>query len=448
MEIEKKRLPRSEAVQSIIEASLNAVAPGKLMTKVIRAGESTIQARTKKIRVGPYAKLITICVGKAAVGMQQGLETVFQSKITAGLVITKNIPDGTPNIEAEVIYGEHPVPGLKSLEAGQILLKKVEGLRKEDTVIIGISGGASSLLIAPVPGLTLADIKKTNELLLKSGLPIQDINCIRKHLDTLKGGGLARMLFPARVVTLILSDVFDDSISNIGSGLTAEDPSTFKDAVEILNQYGLMKEIPALVEKYLSDGALGLNPETVKRNDIYLTRVTNLIIGSNQQAIRGAEKAALSLGILPIAIKKPFFGNAAENGPKFARLLIDRKRRISSSRQKPFVIIAGGESTVYVQGAGKGGRNLEMALSAVEMLDGIPDVSMVCLASDGEDGVTDAAGAIVDGSTARQAKRLGLDSRDFLARNDSYSYFSKTGGLIRTGPTGTNVNDLVFLFSW
>jgi hydroxypyruvate reductase len=339
-----------------------------------------------------------------------------------------------------VIEGGHPVPDARSLEAGERVLKFVSSLKKEDILVCLISGGGSALVTAPrVP---LEDLQTLTSLLLASGARIDEINTLRRQLDRIKGGGLARAT-KARVISLILSDVIGDPLEAIASGPTVPDPTTAEDAVRILKKYELEKQVPDSIHGILlrapsSAPVLQRLPAEDGGGSI---SVRNTIIGDNKLAAQAALEQAKRQGFHGEILTNELQGEAREVG----RELAHRLRVESSQSSRPFCLIAGGETTVTVRGAGKGGRNQELALAVVPDLGGLENVLLIALATDGDDGPTDAAGAVVTGESAERAKSLGLDVANHLARNDAYPFFEALGDLLKTGPTGTNVNDLIFL---
>jgi glycerate 2-kinase len=378
-------------------------------------------------------------IGKAAIPMMDALAQ--QLPLTGGLAVTK-FASRAASGSYTVIEGGHPVPDARSLDAGKRVLDFVSSLQEDDTLICLISGGGSALVTLPHEGISLEDMQSLTSLLLSSGARIDEINTLRRHLDRVKGGGLARAT-KARVISLILSDVIGNSLEAIASGPTAPDPTTRKDALEILEKYVATQsqrhaDLPNSVTQHLR-GSKEL--ETFKPDDPIFTRAQNLIIGDNRLAARAALDQAKREGFGAEILTNELQGEASEVGLELARQL-----RVSISvKPRPFCLIAGGETTVTITGDGKGGRNQELALAAVDELAGLGEVMLIALATDGDDGPTDAAGAVVTGESARRAESLGLRATDHLSRNDAYPFFEALGDLMKTGPTGTNVNDLVFL---
>jgi glycerate-2-kinase len=343
--------------------------------------------------------------------------------------------------------GSHPIPSEKSVDATSAMLEVLKKTTTNDLVIGLISGGGSALMTYPVEQVGLAGLQNVTSLLLKSGATIEEMNTIRKHLDLVKGGGLVKHISPARSYHLILSDVLGDPLSMIASGPTSADSTTFEDCLEIINKYGINKLMDDKAMAFLKDGAAGLKEETIKEGNTILKDHQNLIIGSLSIAANAAYKQAISAGFDAKIITTSLRGEAREIGAKLACQLVELVKN-KKPDEKPICLIAGGETTVTVKGKGKGGRNQELALAAAQILNGINNCAMITFATDGEDGPTDAAGGYVTGETIGTGVIMNLDSQEFLDNNDAYEYLEKVGGLIKTGPTGTNVNDLVLMFAF
>ncbi len=371
-------------------------------------------------------------IGKAAVPMMEAL--AGRIPLSGGLAVTKFAPRGTSSLYP-VIEGGHPIPDVRSLHAGGRVLNFVSSLKEKDTLICLISGGGSALVTSPY--VPLEDLQTLTSLLLSSGARIDEINILRRQLDRIKGGGLASAT-KAKIISLILSDVVGDPLEAIASGPTVPDPTTVEDAFAVIEKYHLEKQIPLTVTHFLNRAR-----KKPKREDPILDRVQNIIVGDNKLAASAALKQAEQEGFHAEILTNELQGEACEVGRELAhRLRVD-----SSARPRPFCLIAGGETTVTVKGNGKGGRNQELALAAVTELAGLQDVMLIALATDGDDGPTDAAGAVVTGESAHRANSLGLDAAAHLSGNDAYPFFEALGDLLKTGPTGTNVNDLIFLFA-
>jgi glycerate-2-kinase len=321
------------------------------------------------------------------------------------------------------------------------MLDMAEKAKEDDLVICLISGGGSSLMPLPRGKISIADKREITNALLKCGATINEINTVRKHISDFKGGWLAKKAYPATILNLILSDVVGDPLDFIASGPTVPDSTTFIDAVKVLEKYGLWSKAPASIRKVLSDGKKGLMPETPKADDEAFKRVFNVVVGNNRLASLTAQEFLKSEGLNTLLLTATLEGEARHVGVMLASIA----REVSLSGNpvpKPAGIIAGGETTVIVTGKGLGGRNQEIALAAARNLKDMNGAVVASLSTDGVDGPTDAAGAIVDGKTLERSAKNGLTPEEYLARNDSYHFFSKLGDLIVTGPTGTNVNDI------
>lgn len=364
-----------------------------------------------------------LAIGKAALPMMSALAESIP--LSGALAISKHASPPHFNL-FPVLLGGHPIPDARSVHAGERAIEFVSSLKEEDTLICLISGGGSALVTMPL--IPLEQLQALTSALLSCGAPIDEINTVRRHLDRIKGGGLA-CATRARIINLILSDVIGNPLEAIASGPTAPDLTTKEDALMILKKYGLESYVPVS----------GLKPSL----PFPFPRVQNNIIGDNNLAAQAAQAQAKREGFDSEILTNELQGEAREVGIKLARQL----RSETSKRSRPFCLIAGGETTVTIRGNGIGGRNQELALAAVDELRGLENVMLISLATDGEDGPTNAAGAVVTGESARMAESLGLGAADHLSRNDAYSFFDALGDLIKTGPSGTNVNDLVFLFA-
>jgi glycerate-2-kinase len=307
-------------------------------------------------------------------------------------------------------------------------------------IVTLISGGGSALLVAPQDGISLADKQRTTSLLLNAGVDIGELNTVRKHLSRVKGGRLAEAAFPATVVSLILSDVIGDRLDVIASGPTAADPTTFGEALGIFERYRLSEAVPPPVMELLRRGDRGDIPETPKAGSLFLDRIENIIVGSNRQALEAAARSARELGFTVEILSAELTGEAREVGRQLARQALAAAS--SKAGNAGHCLLAGGETTVTVRGQGKGGRNMELALAFAIEIEGLPGITLLSAGTDGTDGPTEAAGAIVDGGTVARAREKGLDPREYLDNNDSYTFFKTCGGLLVTGATGTNVMDL------
>jgi len=321
------------------------------------------------------------------------------------------------------------------------MLELVKDISRDDLVIVLVSGGGSALMPLPVHGVTLNDEARVTSLLLRSGASIEEINTVRKHLSQIKGGRLAERLYPATVLTLIISDVVGDRIDSVASGPTSPDPTTYGDGEQVLKKYQLWSQIPKNPRRIIIQGLKGLRAETPKPRNKIFKRVHNLIVGSNRASCLAAAAALRKAGYRTRVLSMQIAGEAREAGGILGSIANDMHDN------SPAALVAGGETTVTVKGSGRGGRNQELALSAAVRINGSEGVVVGSFATDGIEGQTDAAGAIVDGTTVKRGLKLRMDPGDYLKKNDSYSYLSRLNDLVVTGPTGTNVNDIMILAS-
>jgi hydroxypyruvate reductase len=375
----------------------------------------------------PRGRTLVIGAGKAAAAMAAAVEAAWDGPLV-GLVVTR-YGHGAPTRRIEVVEASHPVPDAAGERAAQRMLQAVQGLTGDDLVLCLISGGGSALLAAPAPGLSLDDKRAINKALLASGADISEMNCVRKHLSAVKGGRLAAAAQPARVVSLVISDVPGDDLSVIASGPTTPDPTTSAQALAILQRYRIAA--PERVLAHLRSPA----SETPKPGDPAFARVENRLIAAPILSLRAAAEAAKAAGVTPIILGDAIEGEAREVGKAFAGVALSCRLHGEPARP-PVVLLSGGETTVTVRGRGRGGRNAEFALALALTLDGTPDIHALAGDTDGIDGSEDNAGVYVaPGALA------GLDGRARLDDNDAYAVFAASGGLVVTGPTLTNVND-------
>jgi glycerate-2-kinase len=368
--------------------------------------------------------------------MAAALEELAQGEIASGLVVAREASIST---RMPLRIAAHPVPDARSAAAAGEALRLVESARPQDVLLVLLSGGASSLLSAPVSGLDVEDLARTNEALLASGAPIDAVNCVRKHLSLLSGGRLAKRARSRRIEVLVISDVPGDRLDVIGSGPCAADPTRYADALDVLARRKIRERVPAAVVAHLEDGARGENPETAKPGDPALARVRHTILASNHTALVAAAESARRIGLRPLRLTQRLAGDARETGRRIGALA--RCARVA----EPVCLLAGGETTVTLRGSGRGGRSQELALAAALELDGSRGVALLAAGTDGSDGPTDAAGAFADADTVARGEARGFDARAALGQNDAYRFFEAEGGLLRTGPTGTNVMDLVLV---
>lgn len=378
--------------------------------------------------------------------MAAAVEEMLGPLLNGGIVITKHGHLTAPFHSCRAIETGHPVPDEAGISAAHAVHDLLRELNARDLLIAAISGGASALLSSPASGIEFADKQQTTELLLRAGADITELNTVRKHLSTLKGGGLVSHAYPATVLGLLLSDVIGDSIDVIGSGLTAPDPTTYSDAFAVLEKHALTERTPRSVLAHLASGAHGTVPETPKSGSAIFENVHNLIVGSNALALEAAARKAKQLGLNVLILSTSMQGETREVARVHAQILCEVIRSGHPVR-RPACILAGGETTVNVSGVGKGGRNQEFALAAALDIAGLKNVLVLSGGTDGTDGPTDAAGAIATGDTVKRARHLGMNPRQHLNQHDSYPFFGRLGDLIKTGPTGTNVMDIHILLA-
>ncbi len=427
----RARVERLESdARDILGQAIASAMPDRLVKRAIERGCLSNLDR--------YDDVIVLCCGKAAAGMAVAVASLGGVTPSRGLITGPHsmaIP--APIGGLEVMKSAHPVPDAHSLASAARAVELATSATGDDLVIVLLSGGGSSLWALPDEGLTLDDLRDTTATLLRSGADIGALNTVRKHLSAIKGGRLAAAAWPARVSTLIISDVVGDDPSTVASGPTVVDATTFDDALAAVDRFGGRSAYPIRVIDHLQAGAAGRRPETPKPGNRLLATSSAEIIGSNSDAIDGAAERAGALGYRVSTDYNPLTGEAADVGRRLAREIAGLEAR------DPLCLIWGGETTVTVSGAGRGGRNQELALAAaIELGEKQDPVLLLSVGTDGVDGPTDAAGACISYLTAMRAADMGLRPGQFLADNNAYEFFDAVGGLIRTGPTGTNVMDV------
>lgn len=440
--------PWGAQVARVLAAGLAAVDPFAAVERTLTRQGGRLYAAGREVPLDAFERVLVIGAGKAGLPMARAVVGVLGERVAGGVVIVKEgHAEGHPAVgPVQIIQAGHPLPDERGLEGTRRIADLLAGAGGRDLVLCLISGGGSALLTMPSPGLNLADLRALTDQLLASGASIDEINTLRKHLDRVKGGGLARMAAPAQVITLILSDVVGNPLDIIASGPTVPDPATFADARRVLARYDLASRVPPALVRLLAEGARGDVPETPKPGDPLFDRVDNLLVGSNGLAAGAAQDQAVREGFNALLLTTYLQGEAREVG----RVLAALARQLAVHDEplpRPACLVFGGETTVTLRGEGLGGRNQEAALGAVADLAGLPDTVLVTLATDGGDGPTDAAGAVATGETLARAREAGMAPDAFLARNDAYHFFSPLGDLLRPGPTQTNVNDLAFIFT-
>lgn len=430
----------------MLSAALEAVGPYEAVRRALRREGERLWVGERAHDLSATRRVLVVGAGKAGAPMARAAEDALGDRLAAGLVNVKR-GHAEPTRTVGIVEAGHPLPDEDGLRGTARIVELLASTTPDDLVLCLISGGGSALLELPAPGIALAALQLLTDLLLRAGATIDELNAVRKHLSQVKGGGLARLAAPARVVALLLSDVVGNPLDVIASGPTVPDTSTFADAAAVLARYGLTDVVPESVRARIEAGCRGELPETPKPGDPLFERVHVLLVASNDLAARAAVRAAEAEGFHALLLSTYVEGEAREVG----KLLAALAREVDASGRplpRPCCLVLGGETTVTVRGDGRGGRNQEAALGAALKLSGVPDVLVACLATDGNDGPTDAAGALADGTTLARAAALGLGPHDHLARNDAYAFFDALGDLLRCGPTNTNVNDLLFVFAF
>ncbi len=431
------------AAAQILEHSLRAADPRPAIARTMSVEGNALMVAGNAHPLPPRGRIVVVGAGKAGAPMAQAVDDILGDRVTAGVVAVKT-GHQAPLRRIRLREAGHPLPDDAGVAAAEEILALLSGLGPDDLVICLISGGGSALLPLPRPGVTLADMVRTTDLLLRSGADITELNTVRKHLSRIAGGQLARTAAPARLVTLVVSDIVGSPLDAIASGPTVPDPTTYADALAVLAKYRLTGAVPSPVLGILCRGEAGEVPETPKPGDPAFAHTQVVIVVDNAAAARAAHGAAAEAGFHTLTLSTYIEGEAREVG----RVLAGIAREIDAAGRpapRPACIVAGGETTVTVEGSGRGGRNQEVALGAARGLAGLSDVLVVSFATDGTDGPTDAAGGVADGTTLARAKAKGLDLTRTLAGNDAYPFLDALGDLIRTGPTGTNVNDVMLI---
>ena len=430
---------RSDA-RAILRAALGAVSPAAAIEAFCRRDGRRLHVGEQSFDLSAYAAIRIIGAGKAAAAMAGALESLLQDRLQEGLVIVK-YDHGETLQTVRTMEAGHPVPDENGCRAARRVLSMAQAAGPRDLVFCLLSGGGSALLPLPADGLTLADKQTVSQVLLSCGATIHEINTVRKHLSAIKGGRLAAAVHPARLCTLILSDVVGDDLDIIASGPTVPDAGTFQDAMGVVEHYGIAPRLPVAVVRYLRDGIAGKIAESPKPGERCFETHYPLIVGNNRQCLDAAGAAARARGYHTLVLSSLIEGETRH----VARVHAALGREVLASGQpapSPACLVSGGETTVTLIGNGRGGRNQEFALAAALGIEGAREVVVLSAGTDGTDGPTDAAGAIADGHTAARARALGMDPRGHLAENDAYPFFQRLGDLVMTGPTRTNVMDL------
>ena len=442
--------PAGQAVTRVLSAALDAVDPYAAVLRHLKregGGGEQVWVGDRSYALETGRRVWVVGAGKAGFPMARAAAEVLGERIAGGLVIVKDghAPSGQTLPGIQIVEAAHPVPDERGEAATRRIAALLEQAAPGDLVLALISGGGSALMTAPAPGIVLADVQALTSQLLASGASIDEINALRKHIDLAKGGGLAGWAAPARTAALILSDVIGDPLDVIASGPCVPDASTFTDTDAVLRRYDLLDRVPPSIRIHLEDGLRGSVPETPKPGDPLFEHVQIQVVASNIQAAQAAVAQAEREGWQTLLLTTYLQGEARHAG-RFIAAVARQAAATGEPLPRPACILIGGETTVTLRGDGLGGRNQELALGAVSEMSGLENALLVALATDGGDGPTDAAGAVVSGETLARARAKGLDPQAFLARNDAYHFFEPLGDLLRPGPTQTNVNDITFLF--
>ncbi|MDW7772129.1 MAG: DUF4147 domain-containing protein [Desulfobulbaceae bacterium] len=429
---------RRKIAESIFRSAVAGVMPGRLIADNVSLEGNVLRIQEDAFTLEPEQRIHVFGSGKCAVGMAEGLLPILGERTAGGVVVTdQETVDGLSPLK--VVRGSHPVPDEESIRAAEMLMQGLAGLGSNDFFIYLLSGGSSALIEKPLPGLSLAEMQETTRLLLIHGVPIGRINTVRKHLSGVKGGRLGQCTRAAGVV-LVISDVIGDDLSVIGSGPLYFDPTTFGQCRDILQRGSIWSRLPSAVRSVIEAGEKGGIPETPKESPAF----THYLIGTNRIALEAARQAAEKSGLNCHLLTSSLAGEAREA----AKVLVAVARNISINHEPfapPCCLLLGGETTVTVRGRGRGGRNQEFVLAALAEIDTDDTILVLSGGTDGIDGNSTAAGALADSMLFREAARRGLEINDYLDDNNSNGFFSRVGGLLETGSTGTNVMDMTLL---
>lgn len=436
----RQLLDKRQYAVDIFQAGLQAVAPGTAIKKFCQLDDDILTVAEQNYDLNQFNSIFVLGAGKAGASMAKAIEEIIGDRITEGLITVKY--DHLEKLKkVKVQEAGHPVPDQNGLDGAQAIYQLATSADENTLVLCLISGGGSALLPLPVAGVTLEDKQKTTRALLACGATIHEINAIRKHLSVIKGGGLAQAVYPATLITLILSDVIGDDLDSIASGPCVPDSKTFADCKAIFTKYSITNEIPSTVLSHIESGITGQVAETPKKGQDFFKKTQNVIVASNFNALLKAKEKAEELGYNTLLLSSMLEGETRDLAAN--HIAIAREVQLHGyPLQQPACILSGGETTVKIQGTGKGGRSQEFALAAAIKIRGMENVTVLCAGTDGSDGPTDAAGAFSDETTVKRALTAKLEPQQYLDDNDSYNFFDRLGDLYKTGPTNTNVMDL------
>jgi glycerate 2-kinase len=429
-----------ELAERIFQYAVKSVQPEFLIGEHISINGQTLRIAGKNIRLPEVARIFIVGAGKATASMAAGVEKILGTRISSGLIVVK-YGHTVPLSHIMITEAGHPIPDASGFKATAEILKIVNSAGASDLIISLLSGGGSALLADSPEGITHDELAEMNSLLVRSGADINEINIVRKHVSNVKGGRLAAAAYPATLINLILSDVPGDSPETIASGPACPDSSTFRQAMDVITRHDIVYKVPGSILRHLADGINGLLPESPKPGDPVFGKVTNFLIGTNSTALKAAADEANNSGFKSVFIEENMAGDVMDVADRI--IVKSRQVKHDNSVLKPALLIFGGETTIQVTGQGLGGRNQHLALLCAARLEGEKDITILSAGTDGNDGPTDAAGAVVDHHTIKNASRLKIDPYRFLSEFDSYNFFRQAGGHIITGPTLTNVMDIV-----
>jgi glycerate 2-kinase len=434
-------------VRRLYDTALESANPRNSVVRHVKRSGSILDVNGVRYNLEEYGNVYVVGAGKAVAGMANALEEILGGGLSGGCVSTSHGSGGGIGLN-KIMLNEagHPIPDDSGVNGARRILKLLQSTGEKDLVFYLASGGGSALLTLPADGISLHELQETTKLLLKSGASIGEVNAVRKHLDLVKGGQIARAVFPSTLISLVLSDVVGDHLDVISSGPTVPDSSTFRDAYEVLDKYGLLEEVPESVRGRIEAGVGGGVPETPKEGDPCFEKTVNVLVGGNRTAVDAMAEKAKELGYDVIVLEEPVVGEAREAAREQARKAV----KLAEGIGRPLFILSGGETTVTIRGDGKGGRNQEYALAFALELESLEFERFICLScsTDGVDNIREAAGAMVEGMSIKKARDCGLNPEQLLEDNDSYRFHKPLSTLIETGPTGTNVNDVQVMAVW
>ncbi len=432
-------------LKQIYTSAIDAVSPVRAVNNHLKVDGSMLilnknSMESESVDLDSFKRIFVVGGGKATASMARAVEELLGSRVTGGCVSVKyGHVDKLDRID--LVEASHPLPDANGVAGAAKIYEILKDAREDDLVISLISGGGSALMPLPPEPISLEDKQNTTNLLLKCGATIHEINAVRKHLSRLKGGNMARAAFPARVINLMISDVVGDNMDVIASGPFVHDRSSFADAASIIRNYNKKNEFPESVSEYLQRGEKGEIPENPLSDDTVFQKVSNMIIASNIQSLEAASEKAAELGYNSVILSSLIEGDTKDAALWHSRIA-EEIVKSSNPVKRPACVITGGETTVKVMGEGKGGRNMEFAMHAAKFIDGLKGAVIASVGTDGNDGPTDAAGAVAWDDTMNRARSLSLNVDEYMKNNDSYNLFRELGDLIITGPTNTNVMDI------